>query len=47
MVLNTEAVAQRCFVKKKVLQISENSQEKPAIESLKGEILAQMFSCEF
>ena len=27
MVLNTEAVAQMCFVKKVVLQISENSQE--------------------
>ena len=26
MVLNAEAVAQRCFVKKVVLQISENSQ---------------------
>ena len=28
MGLNTETVAQRCFVKKVVLQISENSQEK-------------------
>ena len=28
MVLNTEAVAQMCFVKKEALQISENSQEK-------------------
>ena len=28
MVLNAEAVAQRCFEKKVVLQISENSQEK-------------------
>ena len=28
MVLNTETVAQRCFEKEKVLQISENSQEK-------------------
>ena len=28
MVLNPEAVAQRCFVNKVVLQISENSQEK-------------------
>ena len=27
MVLNTEAVAQRCYVKKVVLQTSENSQE--------------------
>ena len=46
MVLNTEAVAQRCFVKKVVLQISENPQgKKPVIESLKGGILAQVFSC--
>ena len=28
MVLNGEAVTQRCFIKKMVLQISENSQEK-------------------
>ena len=28
MVLNGEAVTQRCFVKKVALQISENSQEK-------------------
>ena len=28
MVLNAEAVTQRCFVKKVVLQISENSQKK-------------------
>ena len=47
MVLNTEAVPQRCFVKKVVLQILENSQEKPVIESLKEETLAQVFSCEF
>ena len=48
MVLNAEAVAERCFVKKVVLQISENSQEKkPVIESLKEETLAQVFSCEF
>ena len=40
MVLNTEAVTQRCFVKKVVLQVSENSEEKTLIESLKGEILA-------
>ena len=47
MVLNAEAVAQRCFVDKVVLQIPENSQEKPVIESLKEETLAQVFSCEF
>ena len=33
--------------KKVVLQILENSQEKPVIESLKEETLAQVFSCEF
>ena len=47
MVLNTEAVAQRCFVKKVVLQISKNAQEKPVIQSLKEDTLAQVFSCEF
>ena len=47
MVLNAEAVAHRCFVKIVVLQISENSQEKTLIESLKEETLAQVFSCEF
>ena len=30
-----------------VLQISENSQEKTLIESLKEETLAKVFSCEF
>ena len=46
MVLNTEAVAQRCFVKEVFLQISENSQEKTC-NSLSNKTLAQVFSCEF
>ena len=46
MVLKTEAVAQRCFVEV-VLEISENSQENPVLESLKEESLAQVFFCEF
>ena len=38
------AVAQRCFVKKELLQISENSQEKPV---RREETMSQVFSCEF
>ena len=37
----------KVLCKEVVLQISENSQEKTVIESLKGEILTQVFSCEF
>ena len=47
MVLNTEQIAQKRFSKKVVLQISENSLEMPAIESLKEGTQAQVFSCEF
>ena len=36
MVLNTEAVAQRCFVKKVFQQISELNRKTPVLESLKG-----------
>ena len=45
----TEAVSQRCFVKKVFLEISQNSLEnKPkACHFSKKETLAQMFSCEF
>ena len=35
MALNAEAVAQRRFVNKVVLEMSGNSQKKPVIESLK------------
>ena len=47
MVLNTEAVAQRCFEKKRSVKFQKIHRKKPVIESLKGEILAQAFSCEF
>ena len=36
MVLNTETVAQRCFVKKVFQQISETIRKTPVLESLKG-----------
>ena len=36
MVLNTETVAQRCFVKKVFQQISEINRKTPVLESLKG-----------
>ena len=42
MVPNTEAVTERCFIKKVGLQISEIHRKKPAIESL-----AQVFSSVF
>ena len=45
MVLNTKAVTQRCFVKV-VLQILKIHSEKPVLESLKEETLAQVFSSE-
>ena len=45
MVLNTKAVTQRCFVKV-VLQILKIQGEKPVLESLKEETLAQVFSSE-
>ena len=41
----TEAVNQRCSVKKVFLEISQNSPE--ACNFTKKETLAQMFSCEF
>ena len=47
MVLNTEAVAKRCSVKNVFLQISENSQENPVLESLKEETRAQVFPVHF
>ena len=40
----TEAVVQRCSVKKVFLEISQNSQ---ACNLIKKETLAQVFSCEF
>ena len=40
----SEAVVQRCSVKKGFLEISENSQ---ACNFIKNETLAQVFSCEF
>ena len=46
MVLNTEAVAQRCFVKKWSYKFRKIHRKKPVIESLKEDTLAQ-FSCEF
>ena len=48
MVNKTEVVARRCFVKKKFLEISQNSQENTcARDSFLPESLTQMFSCEF
>ena len=55
---NSEAVAQRCSVKKMFLEISQNSQESTfagvsfliklqACNFIKNETLAQVFSCEF
>ena len=44
----SEAVVQRCSVKKVFLEISQISQEKPeACNFIKKETLAQVFSCEF
>ena len=44
----TEAVVQRCSVKKVFLEISHNSQENTrAGVSFKKETLAQVFPCEF
>ena len=50
----TEAVVQRCFVKKVFLKMSHNSQENTcarvwpeACNFIKKETLAHMFSCEF
>ena len=49
-----EAVAQRCFVKKVLLEISQNSQENTCARAsfliknfIKEEALTQVFSCEF
>ena len=49
MVLNTEAVAQKCFVKKCSYKFRKIHRKKPAIVSLQdtGFFLAQVFSCEF
>ena len=47
MVLNREAVTRRCFVKKWSFKFQKIHRKKPVIESPKGEILAQVFSCEF
>ena len=45
----TEAVAQRCFVKKLFLEISQNSQESTCdrVSLLIKETLVQVFSSEF
>ena len=43
-ILFTEAVAQRCSIKKVFLEISQTSQ---SCNFIKKETLAQMFSCEF
>ena len=56
--IRTEAVVQRCSVKKMFLEISQNSQENTcagdsflvklqACNFIKKETLAQVFSCEF
>ena len=42
MVLNAEEVAQKCFVKKVVLQISKIHRKEPVIASPKEEALAQV-----
>ena len=45
----SEAVAQRCSVKRVFLKISQNSQENTCarVSLFKKETLAQVFSCEF
>ena len=45
----SEAVAQRCSVKKVFLEISKNSQENTCASCnfIKKETLTQVFSCEF
>ena len=43
MVLNTEALTQRCFVKNVILQISENSQEKTCIRVSKIPVNLEKF----
>ena len=44
----TDAVAERCSVKKVFLEISQNSQENTCASLFfKKETLAQVFSCEF
>ena len=48
--LRTDAVAQRCSVKKFFLKIFQNSQENTCASSLQlylKNTLAQVFSCEF
>ena len=47
MVLNAEAVAQRCYVKKWSYKFRNIYRKKLVIESLKEETLAPVFSCEF
>ena len=47
MVLNAEAVGQRCFVNKVVLQFRETQRKKPVMESLKEETLAQVVPVNF
>ena len=47
MVLNTEAVAQRCFVEKVFLQISENSREKTCNSLLKERLWHRCFPVNF
>ena len=44
--LFAEAVVPRCYVKKVLLEISQNSQTK-VCNFIKKESLAQVFSCEF
>ena len=49
---NTEAVAQRCFVKKEFLEISQNSHESTCVRvsfliKLQASGSGQVFSCEF
>ena len=47
MVLNTEAGTRRCFVKKLSFKFQKIHRKKPVMETPKGEILTQVFSCEF
>ena len=47
MVLNTEAVAQRCLVRKCSYKFRKIHRKKPVIESFKGETPTQVFSGKF
>ena len=48
MSIYLEAVVRRCYVKKALLEISQNSQENAcACNFIKKESLAQVFPCEF